>query len=287
MIDRYPISMTKEKVKFFLGLGVLLLLLYVSMLRQQQIMSYEIVILLSLTIAALVFDYRKVTQFLALTKEHEEARCSHELATQKALATTLKSPLLVKLLKTELLTLYYAFFANFDRSGRVAKQTQFGYAKSSNAHDVFLFVALSQLPFLPFIHAILEYKKGPGPAWAITLLTLWSVVWFLAQVEAVKFRPIELSNDYLKYRFGLSWTADIPISKIKTARTVGVGESLSGNDMFLSPMGSKKNVILEFDAPIRFSGPYLMKRRESIAAISLDNPTAFLDELALRGVATS
>lgn len=287
MIARYQISMTKGKVKFFLGLALLLLLLYVSVLRQQQIMSYEVVILWSLTIAALVFDYRKVSQFLALTNEHEQAQCSHELATQRALETTLKSPLLVKLLKTELLTLYYAFFANFERSGGVAKQTQFGYAKSSNAHDVFMFVAFSQLPFLPFIHAVLEYKKGPGPAWVITLVTLWSVVWFLAQVEAVKFRPIELSSDYLKYRFGLSWTADIPISNIKAARTVGVGESLSGNDLFLSPMGSAKNIILEFDAPIRFSGPYLMKRREKKAAISLDNPSAFLDELALRGVATS
>lgn len=278
--------MTKEKVKFFLGLGLLIFLLYVSVLRQQQVSSYEYVILLSLTIAALIFDFRKVSQFLALTEEHGQAKCSHELATQKALETTLKSPLLVKLLRTELLTLYYAFFASFERSGVIAKQTQFGYAKSSNAHDVFLFVAISQLPFLPFIHVILEYKKGPAAAWVITLLTLWSVVWFLAQVEAVKFRPIELSNDHLKYRFGLSWAADIPLGKIKLARSVAVGEPLRGNDLFLSPMGSTKNVIVEFEAPIRFSGPYFMKRCERKAAISLDNPSVFLRELAQRGVAT-
>ncbi len=279
--------MTKEKVKFFAGLSLLIFLLFVSVLGQGQVSRFEFGVLFSLTVAALVFDYRKVSQFLALTEENERAQCSHELATQTALATTLKSPLLVKLLRTELLTLYYAFFANFERSGVVSKQTQFDYAKSSNAHDVFLFVALSQLPFLPFIHAILEYKKGPGPAWVVTLLTLWSVIWFLAQVEAVKFRPIELSGDRLKYRFGLSWTAEIPIGKIKMARSVGAGEVLSGKDLFLSPMGSKKNVILEFEAPVRFSGPYLMTRQDRRAAISVDNPSAFLSQLALRGVATS
>ena len=73
MIARYPIAMTKEKVTFFLGLGLLIFLFYVSLLRQQQVMLHEYVILLSLTIAALVFDYRKVSQFLALTEELEQA----------------------------------------------------------------------------------------------------------------------------------------------------------------------------------------------------------------------
>ena len=286
MIANYQRSMTRAKMKFFLGLGLMISLFYYSVLRQQQIMGYEYAILLSLTLATLVFDYLKVSQFLAVAKEHEEAQGSHDFAIQTALAATLKSPLLLKLVGTELLTLYYAFFAKFDRSGVVCKNTPFSYAKSSNAHDVFLFVALSQLPFLPFIHVFLEYKKGPGPAWVITLLTLWSVIWFLAQVEAVKFRPIELSNDQLKYRFGLFWRADIPLSKIKMARSINVSETLDGDDLFLSPLGSTKNVILEFEAPIRFSGPYMLKRCEGKAAISLDNPSNFLSQLALRGVAT-
>ena len=278
--------MTKEKMKFFLGLGLMISLLYYSLLRQQQIMAYEYAILLSLTLAALVFDYLKVSQFLAVAKEHEKANCSHDIAIQTALSSTLRSRFLLKLVGTELLTLYYAFFAKFERSGVGSQNTQFSYAKSSNAHDVFLFVALSQLPFLPFIHVVLEYKKGPGPAWAITLLTLWSVIWFLAQVEAVKFRPIELSDDHLKYRFGLIWMADIPLSKIKMARSTAVAETLNRGDLFLSPLGSAKNVILEFEVPIRFSGPYMLRRREKKAAISLDNPSRFLSQLALRGVPT-
>ncbi len=273
-------------MKFFLGLGLMISLIFYSVLRQQQIMGYEYAILISCTLAALVFDYVKVSQFLALAKDYEEAHCSHELAIQNALAATLNSPLLLKLAGTGLLTLHYAFFAKFERSRIVSKYTQFSYAKSSNAHDIFLFVALSQLPFLPFIHVLVEYKKGPGPAWAITLLTLWSVVWYLAQVEAVKYRPIELSNDQLKYRFGLFWMADIPLSKIKMARSIDVTETLDRDNLFLSPFGSKKNVILEFEAPIRFSGPYRLKRRERKAAISLDNPSDFLSQLALRGVAT-
>ena len=279
-------SLTRDMAKFFLGLGLMLALIYFSALRQQPVSGYELTLLLSLTLGALIFDYAKVSQFLAMARKLENSRYSHDKAIETALAETVKSPLLLKLLGTELLTLYYAFLAKFERDGVAPNNEQFSYAKSSNAYDVYLFVALSQLPFLPFIHVILEHKKGPGPAWIVTLLTLWSVIWYLAQVEAVKFRPISLDKNRLRYRFGLFWAADIPLREIRSARNIDVSETLDGNDMFLSPLGSKKNVMLEFESPVRFSGPYMRKRTADKAAISLDNPTHFLGQLALRGVAT-
>ncbi|MDJ0916340.1 MAG: hypothetical protein QNJ05_01165 [Woeseiaceae bacterium] len=276
--------MTREKTRFFLGLFLMICLVYFSVLREQQLLGHEIAILLSLTLVVLLLDYLKVTQFLALVREHGNARRSHDFAIQTALTATLRSQLLVKLLRSELLVLYYAFFTNFERDGVNTRHTAFSYAKSSNAHDVFLFVAFSQLPFLPFIHMLLEIKKGPGAAWAVTLLTIWSVVWFLAQSEAVKFRPIELSNDHLRYRFGISWSANIPLDQIKSGRVVAVSEELSGDDQFMSPLGSKRNVVLEFHTPIRFTGPYRQKRYETKAAMSLDHPLRFLKALESRGV---
>ncbi len=273
--------MAGARLRFSLGSGVLIALLYSSVLRQQEVAGYEFAILLGLTLAALLFDYLKLGEFLVALKKQEATRGSHDEALQAALAATLKSPRLLKLIGTELHTLYYAFFAKFEGNDR---DGLFSYTRSSNAGDVFLVVALSQLPFLPFVHVLLEYHKGPGPAWVITVLTLWSVVWYLAQVEAVKFRPIEISRTQLRYRFGLFWTADIPLESIKTARRIDVTEVLDGKDLFMSPLGSKRNVMLEFDVPMRFTGPYLFRKHERRAAISLDNPSRFLAELARRGV---
>ena len=268
------------------GLGVLISLAYLSVLRQQTVSAGVLSILAATTLLALVFDYRMLGRFLAVYAEHEAAERSHDLALRSALKATLKSPLLLKLLETELVTLFYAFFARFDPAGAPDKRTSFDYSGSSNAHDVYLFVAFSQLPFLPLIHVTLEHLKGPGPAWLVTVLTLWSVVWYRAQVEAVKFRPIEVGSECLEYRFGHIWSATIPLKKIETARLIDVGESLDGNDLFLSPLGSARNVMLEFATPIRFSGPYLLKRKSRKAAISIDDPARFLNELSRRGVAT-
>lgn len=276
-------SMTREKSKFFLGLGLIVCLFVYSMLRQRQdLAGHDYAVVLLVTLAALAFDYRKVSQFLTVANE---TRGSHDLAIKTALTTTLRSPIFIKTLQTELLTLYYAFFAQSASGDNSNGTMQFSYEKSSNAHDIYLFFALSQLPFLPFIHIFVEYRVGPGPAWLISVLTLWSVVWFLAQVEAVRLRPIQMTDDHLNYRFGLAWAADIPVGKIKMARSVDIAEALDGNDMFLSPLGSTKNVILEFEEAIQFSGPYMQKRREKMAAISVDNPSRFLRQLALNGVA--
>ncbi len=279
-------AMTRDKFWFFLGLGLMISLVFYSVLKQHQPSFYELSGLVSIAIAALVFDYLKVSRFLVVLKEQEATQCPHDSAIQASLISTVRSPLILKAFKTELLSLHYAFFAKFETSGVATKHTSFSYARSSNARDVFLFVALSQLPFLPFIHAILEHHKGPGVAWVVTLLTLWSVIWYLAQVEAVKFRPIELSDKYLRYRFGLFWESDISLSNIKRARRIDVAETLDEDDLFQSPLGSAKNVMLEFEAPVRFRGPYRISKRNSKAAISMDNPERFLGQLALRGVAT-
>lgn len=284
MTTGHQMSMAGAKTRFFLGLGILIALFCHSALRREPVAGYEVVILLSLIIAAMLFDYLKVSQFLSVLRSRRETGCSHDRAVRAALNATLKSRLLVRLLGTELITLYYAFFAKYDRVGAHSGTRQFSYTKSSNASDVFLFVALSQLPFLPFIHILLEHKKGPGVAWVITLLTLWSVIWYLAQVEAVRFRPVELTEGLLRYRFGLFWTADIPVDEIRSARCIGVTEELDGRGLFVSPMGSTKNVLLKFRAPVRFRGPYSLSTRKRNAAISVDNPGRLLSELALEGV---
>lgn len=279
-----PRSMFHSKITFVGSLGVTISLFYFSVLRQHQLTALDYSILVSLTLMALVFDYLKTSQFLSAYKTHAKALIPHESAIRLALSTTLKSRFLLRLLETELLTLYYAFLAKFETNNLFYNDTTFGYTDSSHARDVYLFVALSQLPFLPFIHIFLEFKKGPGLAWAITLLTVWSVIWYLAQVEAVKFRRIRLGKRYLRYRFGLMWKADIPLDNILSVRLIDVAEPLKDKDLFLSPLGSTKNVLLEFKDLILFSGAYGLNKRKTKAAISLDNPAYFLSQLELRGI---
>lgn len=275
--------MARAKVGFLFGLATLTGILCLTALNRQQHASEAYAIVAAALLAAWVLDFFMLGSFLQLCRDRRARGLSVDGSVRAALKTALKWPLLMRMLETEFLTLYYAFFAKTE-SHDTATDTRFAYSKTSNARDVYLCVAFSQLPFVPFIHAFIEHKKGPAGAWVFTLITLWSVIWYLAQVQAVRFRPLLIEGEQLRYRFGLMWEAEIPLDNICLARHLDICEKLNSNELFLSPMGSRKTLLLEFKTPVQFSGPYFMRKRRCKAAIAVDDPSLLLGELAYRGV---
>ncbi|PHS12122.1 MAG: hypothetical protein COA86_18685 [Kangiella sp.] len=280
----YQKSVKGAKVKFIIGLAIVVSFFNISMLKEHQLLNYQIALVIFVTTSGFIFDYLVLTKLFKLFELEKTQFSSIDCSINSALRKILKWPLLFKILKVELLTLYYAFFAKFEKKETTNETTTFSYSKLSNAKDMFWIVAIAQLPTLPFIHAIIENKNEPMLAWVVTLLTLWSVICYLAQVQAIRFRPIELDNKLLKYRSGLSWKSDIPLKKIIKARKITYKDKVDGFAYFLSPLGSEKNIIIEFDTSIKFFGPLCFSKSRKKAAISLDKPEQFLNQLSLRGI---
>ncbi|MGX5172456.1 hypothetical protein ACUR5C_00345 [Aliikangiella sp. IMCC44653] len=280
----YQKSIEGAKVKFIFGLAVVVSLFNISILKENQLLGYQIALVILATTFGFIFDYFALTKLFNVFEQKKRQYNSVDYSINSALKNFLKWPLLFKSMNAELLTLYYAFFAKFEKQETTNNITSFSYSKLSNAKDMFWIVAIAQLPTLPLIHIFIENKNMPLLAWIITLLTLWSVIYYLAQVQATRFRPIELDNELLKYRSGLSWESDIPLKKIIKARKVHYKDKIDEFAYFLSPLGSEKNIIIEFDTSIKFIGPFFLSKRRKKAAISLDKPEKFLNQLSLRGV---
>jgi len=280
----YQKSIVRAKVKFFLGLAIIFLIAWISVLKDQQVSNSKLVLIILATAVGFIIDYFLLTKFFELFELEKIKSRSVDCSINSVLRNILKWPLLFKVLKVELLTLYYAFFAKFERQETTNEITSFSYSKLSNAKDLFWIVAIAQLPTLPLVHLLIESKNKPMLAWVITLLTLWSVICYLAQAQAIRFRPIKLNNTHLKYRFGLSWKSDIPLKQITRVRKRNYNDKVDGFAYFLSPLGSEKNIIIEFETSIRFIGPFFLSKRRKKAAITLDKPEQFLNQLSLRGV---
>ena len=77
---------------------------------------------------------------------------------------------------------------------------------------------------LPIMHLVLHFIWSPFAANIISLLTLFSLVFFVAEYRAVSRRPISLINDTLVIRYGLYQPLEIPISNIA---------SIQGNNTFI------------------------------------------------------
>ncbi len=264
--------------------AVLALLMCRSLLEGQSISNSEFALIFCIMTAVFLLDALWLKKIFALFSTEKERNIKVDQAIQVALRKALKWPVLSGLLTSSLLTLYYAFFAKFEKQEATNEVTRFSYSKSSNAKDIYWIVAIAQLPTLPLIHILIENENMPLVAWGVTLLTVWSVIFYLAQVYANQFRPIELDKGFLKYRAGLSWATDIPLSQIIKARKLTSKDKVDEFAYFMSPLGSEKNIILEFARPIRFAGPLIFCKSKKKAAISLDCPESFLKQLALKGV---
>lgn len=176
-------------------------------------------------------------------------------------------------------TIFYAFLTRQRFTNQTKAIQIFSYQKSSNAKDMFWVIAIAQIPMLPLIHLFVETEVNSAVAWVVTALTGWSVIHYLAQINATKFNPICLSNSVLHYRYGLSWKATIPIEQIREARSLTFKDKIDPMCHFVSPLGSNKNVVLEFEKPMVFVGQLGIFKRKRTALISLDNPTQFLEAL--------
>ncbi len=178
-----------------------------------------------------------------------------------------------------LLVIFYAFFAKFFGERATLKSNQFSSEKTANRSDVYWMVALSQLPTLPLIHLFIETEANAPVAWLITGLTLWSVIYYLAQVQGVKHIPSSINNDILNYRFGFTWSADIPLSNIKSLKKLSFNDDQNIDHCFSSPFGASRNLLVEFEQPVTFYAYYGLNKKCRSAIISIDRPDALISQI--------
>lgn len=265
------IAINRTKFWLFAGFASCLLLFYISSLNSNQLS-------LVLAIATLIFvvEMLVISRFLNGFFE-QYPRTNLDAGFASYLQSKLKFPLLYRLLKNELFVVFYGFFARHFPPVYKQPANTVSYAKAANAKDVFWLVFIAQIPTLPLIHFILDKEGNAFAAWGVTTLTLWSVIYYLAQTQAVKWRPIEVSDSHLHFKFGLACYADIPLVNIKSVSRLNPNDRYDYLSHYVTPMGSNKNTILEFDSKMTFYSAYGLSKKRKKAVICVDNPQKLIE----------
>jgi hypothetical protein len=279
VISHCDSAIGKTKIAIACCFFTVLSLFYISVIESAELDTVFAIAAIALTID-MAWLNKALNHFLCNRRHF----FSIHSALENALNETLKSRYLYRPVKNELFVVFYAFFAKHFPEEYSDNLNSFSYTKSSNAKDIFWVVAIAQIPTLPFIHFIIEKEANPIAAWIVTALTMWSVIYYLAQAHAVRFNPVQLTKANLNYRYGIAWAADIPLVDINVARKLTYTDKPNPFDFFISPIGSSKNIVLEFNTPIKFKGRNFLDKNKSKAVLSVDNPDALLTQLAKRGV---
>jgi membrane protein YdbS with pleckstrin-like domain len=143
----------------------------------------------------------------------------------------------------------FALFANRINLTSYHGECHFTYHKKDGAQsNLFGFILLIVFE-IPIVHLLLFFIWSPLAANVLTLLTILSLVFFIAEYRAVSKRPISLNEDSLLIRYGLYQPFLIPLNNIK---------NISKNNEFIKRANSVKrynyagtpNVMIQLIEPI-------------------------------------
>ena len=135
------------------------------------------------------------------------------------------------------------------------------------------FVALTLIE-TPLVHLALAALGHTTIAWVATALSLYSMLWLLGDLHALRHGGVALSDDQLELRIGVRWRARIPRAAIAWAAPCDAATCKTTD---FSILGA--NVVLRLAEPHEVHG--LLGRRRTVRelALSIDEPEAFLAAL--------
>lgn len=158
---------------------------------------------------------------------------------------------------------------------------RFGYGRGAGGIHAALLVG-SAVEIVA-LHLLVS-RWSHGSAWVLTGLALYGTLWVLADLRAMRLRPVTLDQDTLIIRTGLRWTMEIPRDRI-----IGAGRrdwrhrfGTDEGDLNLAVVG-EPDVVLYLDRPIEAIGPFGITRAGRRIGFSADNPDALIRALRPTG----
>jgi hypothetical protein len=128
---------------------------------------------------------------------------------------------------------------------------------------------------------LLLHSRHPWIAWALTLSSLWAIVWLIGDYRAVGALPVVLGPETLLVRLGRRFEAAVPLREIEKAETPNWRDvPAKGTRGYLKLSGSSSpNLLLTFAHPVEFKGPAGIRKSVKRVGLRLDAPAELLRRL--------
>jgi hypothetical protein len=116
---------------------------------------------------------------------------------------------------------------------------------------------------------------SPMAAWVLTGISLYTLVWLLGDLHAVRLRPMQIDDETLRLRVGLRWTASIPLDSIRLVQDPQSAEQSRGREFLKAVLVGAPNRRISLAEPIRAVGLYGLSREVTTIDLHIDDPARF------------
>ena len=178
---------------------------------------------------------------------------------------------------------YYALFMRNGEQLRFRGEQHFSYDKNDgNVSNQFAFimVMLFEIPLSHFMLHLMSVR--PWAAWLVDILSLWSMLYLVAEYRASQWRPISLDGDAVLIRNGVfAGDREVPYAMIESVARCGNGIRRQRGILRFRQFGSL-NVQIQLRQNSKLANGFGRVRPVSRIYLSLDKPDAFIDALRAR-----
>lgn len=181
---------------------------------------------------------------------------------------------------SEISAFYYAFFAWRQKPMIPQEHRMFSYHRECGWLAVLVIVCIMIVVETFAIHLLVQQWSDIA-AWIFTALSIYSIFWLIGDYNAMRLRPILLSEDTLHIRIGLRWSLSIPRSEIANLETVKEMPP-KAKDLLNAVIFGEPQLLMTLKSPITAKGLFGLEKRVLRIALAVDGRSEFLTEVRER-----
>ncbi len=174
-----------------------------------------------------------------------------------------------RLALTEVLLVYYGLFGLFRRTP-VATPDRFSYHRSQDLSVSLALVFITMFETVP-LHLLVHQWSGVA-AWFLTGLSLYTLLWLLGDLQALRLKPLELTATHLRLYTGLRRQALIPLDAV--AELVPAEAATAGSYLDLS-LSKTPQFHLRLKYPVSVLGLFGQRTDVTSVGVAVDDPERF------------
>jgi hypothetical protein len=225
----------------------------------------------------LVYGVVQVRKIVRAYRAAAQRRADFLLNLREALAGIISGPVVLSIVVSEISTVRYGLLFWLGSQEVLPGQKFFATHKESGyvaVWVVLLFVLVLETVGLHF----LLWRWSPVAAAVSTALSIYTIVFFVADLASMVKRPIVFDNDQLLFRIGIRWNTTIARENIKRLTPIKDFDKAKEKDTLLCAPANVPNLILELHAPVTLNGFFGIRRQVQRIAFHTDDPAGLIRE---------
>lgn len=154
---------------------------------------------------------RKLPTIIKKYKEYKSEYSSFSYAIDAAFDATMKRNKLIDIIVTECKLIYYAFLSWREKVPE--GEYVYSYHKKTGAIGVYIMIIHATLIESMGFHYLL-HQWNPVIAWILLILNVYAMIYFIAEIQAMRKNPLNVTEEQVIIQIGLGKKIVIPFTQI-------------------------------------------------------------------------